>query len=119
MYMINQYNEVNIMGLSNIFQAISLKRKKHTVQKIILSSSRSVYGEGKYECPNCGIIYPRSRRAENMAHGDFTIYCELCNEPLKLLPYHRRQSYQTELPVCFYQIGTGVDDPDHVPRHGH
>lgn len=27
MYMINQYNEVNIMGLSNIFQAISLKRK--------------------------------------------------------------------------------------------
>lgn len=39
MYMINQYNEVNIMGLSNIFQAISLKRKKHTVQKIILSSS--------------------------------------------------------------------------------
>lgn len=86
MYMINQYNEVNIMGLSNIFQAISLKRKKHTVQKIILSSSRSVYGEGKYECPNCGIIYPRSRRAENMAHGDFTIYCEICNEPLKLLP---------------------------------
>ena len=28
MYMINQYNEVNIMGLSNIFQAIILKKEK-------------------------------------------------------------------------------------------
>lgn len=27
MYMINQYNEVNVMGLSNIFQALSLKGK--------------------------------------------------------------------------------------------
>lgn len=33
MYMINQYNEVNVMGLSNIFQALSLKGgKQHYTQ---------------------------------------------------------------------------------------
>ena len=28
--------------------------RQATVRKIVLSSSRSVYGEGKYECPRCG-----------------------------------------------------------------
>ena len=60
MYQINQYNEVNIMGTSNIFQAISSTNVK--IKKIILASSRSVYGEGKYECPVHGVIYPEARR---------------------------------------------------------
>ena len=47
MYQINRYNEVNIKGTSNIFQAISTLGKASMVKKIILSSSRSVYGEGK------------------------------------------------------------------------
>ena len=51
MYQINQYNDTNVMGTSNLLQAISLSGKKSNVKKIILSSSRSVYGEGKYECP--------------------------------------------------------------------
>ena len=54
MYQINQYNETNVMGISNLLQAISLAGKKSKVKKIVLSSSRSIYGEGKYECPNCG-----------------------------------------------------------------
>lgn len=62
MYMINQYNEVNVMGLSNIFQALSLKGESNTIRKVILSSSRSVYGEGEYQCPNCGVVYPRGRK---------------------------------------------------------
>ena len=86
MYMINQYNSVNIMGLSNIFQALSLKGNDNTVRKIILSSSRSVYGEGKYECPNCGVVYPQGRSTSNMLHGDFSMYCDVCNIRLTLIP---------------------------------
>lgn len=66
MYRINQYNDVNIMGTSNLLQVISSKGAKNNVKKIILSSSRSVYGEGKYKCPNCGVVYPKSRNKENM-----------------------------------------------------
>ena len=43
MYQINQYNETNVMGTSNMLQAISLAGKKSKVKKIVLSSSRSVY----------------------------------------------------------------------------
>lgn len=85
MYQINQYNETNIMGTSNLLQAISTLGKDSKVKKIILSSSRSVYGEGKYECPNCGVVYPDNRDKDKMLAGDFNFYCPTCGEKLKLL----------------------------------
>ena len=85
MYQINQYNETNVMGTSNLLQAISLAGKDSKVKKIILSSSRSVYGEGKYECQNCGVIYPDSRNKEKMMAGDFNFYCPKCGEKLNLV----------------------------------
>ncbi len=86
MYQINQYNETNIMGTSNLLQAISLAGKDCKVKKIILSSSRSVYGEGKYECPDCGVIYPNARNKEKMLAGDFNFYCPNCGKKMLLLP---------------------------------
>ena len=84
MYMINQYNETNILGTSNLFQAISLAGKKSLVKKIILSSSRSVYGEGKYLCPHCGVVFPNNRTKEKILSGDFGLYCSKCGSALQL-----------------------------------
>lgn len=86
MYQINQYNEVNVMGTSNILQAISSAGKESKTEKIILSSSRSVYGEGKYRCPHCGIVYPTARKKERMVSGDFGMYCDTCGAKLTLEP---------------------------------
>lgn len=85
MYQINQYNETNIMGTSNILQAISLLGRNSKVKKIVLSSSRSVYGEGKYECSNCGVVFPNSRTREHMLNNDFDMYCPSCGQKVKLL----------------------------------
>ncbi len=85
MYQINQYNETNVMGTSNLLQAISLAGKESKVKKIVLSSSRSVYGEGKYECPHCGVLYPESRDKNKMLAGDFNFYCPKCESKLTLL----------------------------------
>lgn len=84
MYQINQYNEVNIMGTSNLFQAISSTGTK--IEKFILSSSRSVYGEGKYVCPTHGIVYPEARKAEDMKIGDFSMHCPFCKRTVQLVP---------------------------------
>lgn len=85
MYQINQYNETNVMGTSNLLQAISLAGKESKAKKIVLSSSRSVYGEGKYECPHCGVLYPDSRDKNKMLAGDFNFYCPKCGRKLTLL----------------------------------
>ena len=83
MYQINQYNETNVMGTSNLLQAISSLGNRSKVKKIILSSSRAVYGEGKYECDECGIVYPNSRTRERLLAGDFNMYCPKCGKKAK------------------------------------
>lgn len=83
MYEINRYNNTNIMGTSNLLQSISKLGKKNKVKKIILTSSRSVYGEGKYYCNNCGIVYPPHRDTDCMINGDFNMYCPKCDRTIR------------------------------------
>jgi len=83
MYEIEKYTDVNIKGTS-IFLDI-LANEKHSVKKIIIASSRSIYGEGKYLCKQDGVVYPIERKDDNMADGDFNVKCPICNENIKLL----------------------------------
>lgn len=83
MYEIEKYTDVNIKGTS-IFLDI-LANEKHSVKKMLLASSRSIYGEGKYECEEHYIVYPNERKDEDMAKGDFAIKCPICNANTKLL----------------------------------
>ncbi len=85
MYEIEKYTDVNIKGTS-IFLDILANNKNHNVEKIVIASSRSIYGEGKYECENHGLIYPKERNENDMVNGDFKVKCPLCNLNAKLLP---------------------------------
>lgn len=84
MYEIEKYTDVNIKGTS-IFLDI-LANEEHSVKKIIIASSRAIYGEGKYNCPKDGIVYPRERKNEDMKNGDFNVKCPKCNENIAVLP---------------------------------
>lgn len=84
MYEIEKYTDVNIKGTS-IFLDI-LANEKHSVKKMIIASSRSIYGEGKYDCQKCGIVYPNERKDEDMKNGDFAVKCPICGIDAKLLP---------------------------------
>lgn len=83
MYEIEKYTDVNIKGTS-IFLDI-LANEKHSVKKMIVASSRSIYGEGKYDCQKCGIVYPNERKDEDMKNGDFSVKCPYCGMDAKLL----------------------------------
>jgi len=82
MYEINRYTDVNIMGTSNLFDV--MLKEKLTVKKFILASSRSVYGEGMYECQEHGIVVPQSRAIEDMKRGDFEAKCPVCAGEVEL-----------------------------------
>jgi dTDP-L-rhamnose 4-epimerase len=56
------------------------------VRKLIVASSRAVYGEGKYLCQVHGKIYPASRALDKMAQGNFSVHCPDCGAPAKLVP---------------------------------
>jgi len=83
MYEIEKYTDVNIKGTS-IFLDI-LANEKHSIKKIVVASSRAIYGEGKYKCQKHGIVYPNERKDCDMAQGDFNVKCPYCHANVELL----------------------------------
>ena len=73
MYEINRYSDVNIMGTSMMLDLLT-NEKEYDVKKIIIASSRSIYGEGKYHCNLHGIVYPDERSNNDMKKGDFICF---------------------------------------------
>ncbi|HCR77751.1 MAG TPA: epimerase, partial [Chryseobacterium sp.] len=71
MYQIEKYTDVNVSGTAKMLDI--LVNKPHQVKKVIIASSRAVYGEGKYLHPELGLIYPRPRNVEEMRKGNFEI----------------------------------------------
>ena len=68
MHQISHYYLVNQQSTANIFESIALRHKN--IKRIILASSRSVYGEGAYLL-NGDIFIPASRAPSNLQAGKF------------------------------------------------
>ena len=82
MYEITRYNEVNIIGTAHLLNILA--NQEHTIKKILVASSRSIYGEGKYLCDIHGVIYPKEREDADMAKGNFNPTCDKCDKLLLL-----------------------------------
>ena len=78
MYAIQHYSDVNIGGTALLLELIA--NEPFPIRKIIVASSRSVYGEGKYRCNQHGLVFPSARLAGDMEQGDFSVHCPFCNE---------------------------------------
>jgi dTDP-L-rhamnose 4-epimerase len=84
MYEIEKYTNVNIGGTSVMLDLLT--NSEHTIQKIILASSRSIYGEGKYWCDELDqYVYPKHRTDKFMIKGDFDVKYKGVSNKLKLV----------------------------------
>ena len=84
MYEVEKYTNVNVIGTSHMLEILA--NSNHNVKKIIVASSRSIYGEGKYNCKTHGVQYPSKRKEEDMKKGEFNPKCSMCNFTLNVLP---------------------------------
>ncbi len=78
MYEIERYVDVNIRGTAIMLDLLA--NTEHRLKRIIIASSRSIYGEGKYKCKEHGVIYPTGRASESLSRGDFKVKCPHCGE---------------------------------------
>lgn len=74
MYEIENYTKVNIGGTAIMLDLLT--NTKHSVKKVIVASSRAIYGEGKYLDSKNGVVYPKCRNAKDMDRGDFDVKIE-------------------------------------------
>jgi dTDP-L-rhamnose 4-epimerase len=85
MYEIEKYCQINIGGTALLLDLIT-NNKSLKIKKILVASSRSIYGEGKYVNKEGRIVYPNARLDEDMQRGDFEAKCPYTNENVKVLP---------------------------------
>ena len=83
MYEIEKYVGTNIGGTALLLDILA--NTKHHVKRVVVAESRAIYGEGKYVCPSCGIVYPLERKDEDMSKGDFECKCPKCGGSVKLV----------------------------------
>jgi dTDP-L-rhamnose 4-epimerase len=84
MYEIVQYMGANTMGTANLLQAILDSDIK--IQKMIVASSMSIYGEGKYLCAQCGEVSPAERTQHQLKEKRWEPVCPNCGQELAPVP---------------------------------
>lgn len=89
MYELARYNEVNSQGTAVLLDVLA-NRRGLGVRRIVLASSRSVYGEGAYVCPACGDtvgrLFPGARSAAQLASHCWDPLCQQCGGALSAVP---------------------------------
>lgn len=85
MYEIARYNEVNSQGTALLLD--KMLARKASLQRFVLSSSRSIYGEGSYRCDKCATVQtPPARARADMAAGRWEPLCGRCGGMLSSVP---------------------------------
>jgi dTDP-L-rhamnose 4-epimerase len=84
MYQIRYYTEANTLGGAVLLDLLA--NGQHRVRKMIVASSMSVYGEGKYECGDCGLVYPKLRAESQFQAHNWEMKCPHCGRDVQPLP---------------------------------
>ncbi|MDR1847701.1 MAG: NAD-dependent epimerase/dehydratase family protein [Bacteroidales bacterium] len=84
MYEIERYSRVNVLGTAILLDILT--NEEHNIRKVVVASSRAIYGEGRYFCNQCNReVYPEKRKAGDMKKGDYECKCPLCGSEVELL----------------------------------
>jgi dTDP-L-rhamnose 4-epimerase len=85
MYQIRNYVHANTLGTAIVLE--SLLKGEHNIKKVVVASSMSVYGEGKYFCERCGETrFPGLRRESDLNGKIWEPRCDICGATLRHLP---------------------------------
>jgi dTDP-L-rhamnose 4-epimerase len=80
MYDVIRYQDVNVGGTATLVDCM-VNERNCRVGKVVVASSRAVYGEGKYRCAEHGIVYPEARSLDQLRSGQYEPVCPSCNAP--------------------------------------
>lgn len=85
MYEIESYVETNTLGTATLLDIIV--NESIDIEKLVVASSMTVYGEGSYRCPACGTRqYPGVRDVDQLERSDWDPRCADCSTSLEPIP---------------------------------
>ncbi len=84
MYEIERYTAVNTLGAAMLLDLLA--NEPNQVRRLLVASSMSIYGEGAYECPTHGPVFPRLRPIAQLEAREWEVKCPACGTDLQPLP---------------------------------
>ena len=106
MYEIAKYEQVNVAGTSLLYDFLA-RSPGHGVERIVVASSRAIYGEGAYHCQEHGLVYPSSRPSLDKTNGFYDPLCPICVGPCDPAPTPESAPFQ---PSSFYGLTKQVQE---------
>ena len=105
MYEIEHYEKTNVLGTLNIIE--HLLQKENSVKKIVVASSRAIYGEGAYFSKEHGEVFPTERLEKDLTKGAFDLRCPYTSEFLE--PTATKENAAPN-PLSFYALTKQIQE---------
>jgi dTDP-L-rhamnose 4-epimerase len=87
MYEPTAYCNSNIMGTANLYETLIKNPEfRKQIKKIVVASSKTIYGEGAYKCEEHGLIFPNLRPLEQLQKKDWELHCPKCSKVMETAP---------------------------------
>ena len=87
-----EYIDSNLISTLKLIELIK-KNKKNNINRILFTSTSSVYGEGQYLCNNHQIVTKVTRRIFDLENKNWEPFCPLCNS--KIIPTFTNEDCET------------------------
>ena len=99
MYRIVDYVRANTLGAAVLLEAVVARRDR--IRRMVVASSMSIYGEGRYRCAEHGDVAPRLRGSDQLARGDYEMRCPECGRAVEAAPTPESKPLQ---PTSVYAV---------------
>src|SRR4051812_7744513 len=99
MYEIERYTSINSIGAAVVLEEIA--KRRDALGRVLVASSMSIYGEGRYRCEQHGLLAPQVRSDEQLDGRDWELHCPECGRLLEALPTGEDKPVQ---PMSIYAV---------------
>jgi dTDP-L-rhamnose 4-epimerase len=81
MYQVSRFVDANITGTATLLDIVA--NESHQIQKLVIASSMSVYGEGEYDCAEHRRKAPSLRPSAQLRARRWDLHCPDCGRVLR------------------------------------
>jgi dTDP-L-rhamnose 4-epimerase len=106
MYEVSRYERTNLAGTALLYELLT-KAPARKIERVVVASSRAIYGEGAYRCQQHGLVYPAPRTSAEKQSGLFDPLCPVCIGPCETIPTPETAPLQ---PSSFYGLTKQVQE---------
>lgn len=92
MYKVEEYVDCNVRGTATLLEHLAVPGCQ--VTKVVLASSRAVYGEGPYRSRELGVVYPSARQVADLRRGIFELRCPITGDAMEPIGSDGQPYYQ-------------------------